>query len=352
MRDSQTDGRAGAYEVAGVDIDSANLFVDRIKPLVRRTSRPEVLAGVGPFAGLFALGKDRREPVLVASADGVGTKLKVAIAAGRYDTVGQDLVNHCVNDILALGAQPLFFLDYLASNGVGVDERVALVEGMVRACEENGCALLGGETADMPDVYQAGDYDLAGFIIGIVERDEIVDGKRIQPGDVILGLPSNGLHTNGYSLVRRIFGIGKGEPAAQARTTLDRPYAELGATLGEALLRPHLSYLGPVRPALRLIKGIAHITGGGLIDNVPRVLPGGVAARFNWGSWPVPPVFDLIQREGSVPQDDMLRTFNMGLGMVLVVAPDAAPEVRALIPEAIPAGAVVPRDSGPAVVVR
>jgi phosphoribosylformylglycinamidine cyclo-ligase len=352
MTDAPSNGKSDAYAVAGVDINSANLFVDKIKSMVGRTSRPEVLAGVGPFAGLFALQGSHRQPVLVASADGVGTKLKVAIAAGRFDTVGQDLVNHCVNDILALGAEPLFFLDYLASNGVGTDDRVALVEGMVRACEENGCALLGGETADMPDVYEAGDYDLAGFIIGMVEKDEIINGHGIQAGDVLLGLPSIGLHTNGYSLVRHIFGIGKGEPAAEAREKLNRYYEELGTTLGDALLRPHPSYLHQVRPALKYIKGIAHITGGGLIDNVPRILPDSVTAQFHWGSWPVLPIYNLIQRQGDVPQDDMLRTFNMGVGMVLVVSPENLVSVRSLVPGATPIGEIVPRENGPSVTIR
>ena len=271
------------YAAAGVDIDAGERLVGRIKELVRSAGRPEVLAGVGPFAGLFRLGQ-YREPVLVASADGVGTKLKVAALLGRYDTIGVDLVNHCVNDVLTAGAEPLFFLDYLASSDLGEEEKVAVVRGLVSACRAAGCALIGGETADMPDLYAPGDFDLVGLIVGAVERDRIIDGSSIEEGDVLLGLPSSGLHTNGYSLVRQVFGIGKGgDPVRQGRI-LDRYYPGLGVTLGEVLLIPHRCYYQELKPLLSHIKGMAHITGGGIPGNVARILPDGLR-RAQGGAW-------------------------------------------------------------------
>jgi phosphoribosylformylglycinamidine cyclo-ligase len=328
------------YAAAGVDIGAAERLVGRIKELVRSAGRPEVLAGVGPFAGLFRLGQ-YREPVLVASADGVGTKLKVAALLGRYDTVGVDLVNHCVNDILTAGAEPLFFLDYLASSDLGEEEKVAVVRGLVSACRAAGCALIGGETADMPDIYAPGDFDLVGFIVGVVERDRIIDGSSIEEGDVLVGLPSSGLHTNGYSLVRQVFGIGKGgDPAAQ-RAALDRYYPGLGVTLGEVLLVPHRCYYQELRPLLGHIKGMAHITGGGIPGNVARILPEGVAARFDRGSWRVLPIFDLIQKTGKISDDEMYRVFNMGLGMVLACSQEGASAVQQSLPEAKAVGRVV-----------
>jgi phosphoribosylformylglycinamidine cyclo-ligase len=328
------------YAAAGVDIGAAERLVGRIKELVRSAGRPEVLAGVGPFAGLFRLGQ-YRGPVLVASADGVGTKLKLAALLGRYDTVGVDLVNHCVNDILTAGAEPLFFLDYLASSDLGEEEKVAVVRGLVSACRAAGCALIGGETADMPDLYAPGDFDLVGFIVGVVERDRIIDGSSIEEGDVLVGLPSSGLHTNGYSLVRQVFGIGKGGDPTAERAVLDRYYPGLGLTLGEVLLIPHRCYYQELKPLLGHIKGMAHITGGGIPGNVARILPDSLAARFDRGLWRVPPIFELIQKTGRISDDEMYRVFNMGLGMVLLCSEEGASAVQQALPEAKAVGRVV-----------
>jgi phosphoribosylformylglycinamidine cyclo-ligase len=340
---------AHTYAAAGVDIDAGSRLAARIKEIVRSAGRPEVLAGVGPFASLFRLG-DYREPVLVASADGVGTKLNVAAAMRRFDTVGVDLVNHCVNDILTTGAEPLFFLDYIAGAELREEDKVAIVQGMASACREASCALIGGETADMPDVYLPHAFDLAGFIVGVVERDRIIDGSTIQEGDALLGLPSNGLHTNGYSLARRIFNVGLGGDPEAERAALHRTYPEIVMTLGEALLAPHLCYYRQVKPVLGYLKGIAHITGGGIIDNVPRILPEGLAARFGRGTWKVPPIFTLIQREGNVSDDEMYHVFNMGLGMVLVCAASELKRVRSRLPEARLVGRVVPQSGDKRVV--
>ncbi|MBM3779810.1 MAG: phosphoribosylformylglycinamidine cyclo-ligase [Acidimicrobiia bacterium] len=308
------------YKSAGVDIDAGHETVRRIRGLARSTFTPEVLSDIGAFGGLFRLDTGRfRDAVLVSSADGVGTKLKVAFLANRHDTVGEDLVNHCVNDILVQGAEPLFFLDYLATGRLSPDVAVAIVGGMSRACRENGCALLGGETAEMPGFYRDGEYDLAGFIVGVVERSAIVDGRTIASGDALIGVPSSGLHTNGYSLARRVV-------FDQLGLRVDSQVPELGTTVGEALLQPHRSYLAMVKPGLagHRIKGMAHITGGGITDNLPRVLPRGTAAVINRASWEVPALFRWLQQAGSVPPDDMLRTFNMGIGLVIVTAPAQA----------------------------
>ena len=272
-----------------------------------------------------------------------GTKVKLQAAAGRLDLCGPDILGHSVNDILACGAEPIFFLDYIAGNGLTVEQKQTLVEGVARACADAGCALLGGETADMPDVYAPGAFDLAGFIVGVVERDRIIDGSRIEAGDILLGLASSGLHTNGYSLVRRVFDVGRGGDPDAERAALYRTYPELGLTLGEALLVPHRCYYREVKPLLPHLKGIAHITGGGLIDNVPRVLPEGLAARFDRGSWRVPPIFTLIQRQGKVSEEEMYRVFNMGLGLVLVCGPAAVDAVKSLLPELMIVGQVVPQ---------
>ncbi|MBI2857264.1 MAG: phosphoribosylformylglycinamidine cyclo-ligase [Chloroflexi bacterium] len=318
------------YAGAGVDIDSADRVKSRLKKIARTTFRPEVLADIGLFGGLFQM-PPGAQPVLVSSVDGVGTKLKVAAAMKRYDTVGQDLVNHCINDILCCGAEPLFFLDYLAMGRL-VPERVeALVSGLAVACKEHRCALVGGETAEMPGMYHGDDFDLAGFIVGVVERDAIKDGKAIAPGDAVLGLPSSGLHTNGYSLVRSIF----------KETELNRYYPEIGRTLGEELLQVHRCFLPVLRPVLSRLKGLAHITGGGLEGNVPRVLPGGVAVRLRRGSWLVPAIFSLIQQAGGVDTEEMYRVFNMGVGMVVICAADQVEEVSRVVPEAFPVGEVV-----------
>jgi phosphoribosylformylglycinamidine cyclo-ligase len=323
-----------------VDIEAADALVSRFADLAISARRPEVLADIGPFAGLFKLG-DYREPVLVASTDSVGTKVKLAVVAGRYDTVGHDLVNHCVNDILTSGAQPLFFLDYIGNTGLTDDAKADIVRGCVEACRAVDCSLLGGETADMPGTYKEGDFDLVGFIVGVVERDALIDGSAIREGDVLLGLPSNGLHTNGYSLVRKLFDIGMdGEPNAE-RERLNANYPGLEGTLGEALLVTHRCYLPPLRPALGRLRGIAHITGGGIQGNVPRIMPEGLGARIDRHSWHVPAIFQLIQQEGGIDEDEMYRAFNMGLGIVLAVSPDDTAQVQSLIPEAFVCGEVI-----------
>ncbi len=303
-----------SYAAAGVDIDQANQSVALIKQAVARTMTPAVISGVGGFGAMYQLA-GYREPVLVSSTDGVGTKLRVAIDAGRLDTVGIDLVNHCVNDILTCGARPLFFLDYIGLGRLVPDDVAQVVSGMASACEGTGCALIGGETAEMPGTYKEGDFDLVGFIVGAVERSQVIDGKRdIRPGDVLLALPSSGLHTNGYSLVRRVF---DGVP-------LDRFMPELGRTLADELLTPHRCYLDDVA-ALRQkvqVRGLAHITGGGFIDNLPRVLPEGCGALIRAGSWEVPPIFELLSK--TVPLEECYRVFNMGVGMVVVVSPEDA----------------------------
>ena len=304
------------YSDAGVDIDAATRATDKIKELARRTFNARTLSEIGSFGGMFdGAFPQLKQPVLVASADGVGTKLKIAFITGVHNTVGRDLVSHCVNDILVQGARPLFFLDYIATGKLLPEVVAAIVEGVADGCRENGCVLLGGETAEMPDFYSAGEYDIAGFIVGVADRDKIIDGKEIVPGDVLLALPSVGLHTNGYSLARKLFfevaGYG-------ADTYLDKS----GMTVGEALLQPHISYLKTLDGLLDsgLIKGLAHITGGGLTDNIPRILPAGCAVEIDKGSWPTLPVFKLMQEIGNVSEAEMYRTFNMGVGMVVVTS--------------------------------
>jgi phosphoribosylformylglycinamidine cyclo-ligase len=315
------------YKSSGVDIDAGHEVVRRIKGLARGTFTAGVLSDIGSFGGLFSLDPSRADgPVLVASADGVGTKLKVAFLAHRHDTIGEDLVNHCVNDILVQGATPLFFLDYLATGRLSPDVAVAVVEGLARACRANGCALLGGETAEMPGFYADGEYDLAGFIVGTVERHRLIDGRGIVPGDVLLGLPSAGLHTNGYSLARKIvfdvLGLGA-----------DSYVSALGATVGEALLAPHRTYLPVVKSLLGTgrVKGMAHITGGGITDNLPRILPAGTAARVRRSAWPRPPLFSWLVEAGRVPVVDAYRTFNMGIGLILVVGAGQVAEALATL---------------------
>jgi phosphoribosylformylglycinamidine cyclo-ligase len=311
------------YKTSGVDIEAGNETVRRIRGLARSTFTPSVLSDIGSFGGLFRIEPGRyKDPVLVSSADGVGTKLKVAFLANRHDTVGVDLVNHCVNDILVQGAEPLFFLDYLATGRLSPAVAEAIVSGMASACRENGCALLGGETAEMPGFYSDGEYDIAGFIVGAVDRDQLLTGRAIAPGDVLVGVPSSGLHTNGYSLGRSIVFDHLG-------LTVDSHVSELGTTVGRALLEPHRSYLPLIRPLLasRAIKGMAHITGGGITDNLPRILPPGTGAQVRLGSWEVPALFRFLQDSGRVPQQDMLRTFNMGIGLIIVTASDTAAEI-------------------------
>jgi len=313
-----TDKTPSAYAAAGVDIDTKMQALADMRDAVRATYGPEVLWGIGAFGGLFDVSRltKMRAPVLVASTDGVGTKTIVAAALGSYATLGWDIVNHSINDILVQGAEPLFFLDYVAAPKIEAQVIVSIVSGMAEACKAAGCALLGGETAEMPGVYAPGKLDVVGTIVGLVERDQIIDGSTICPDDVLIGLPSSGLHTNGYSLVRAIW----------TPERYDRHVAALGRTLGEALVEPHRSYLPAVRAIRQVvpIKGLAHITGGGFPDNLPRILPEDVAVVLERNAWEVPPLFQLIEREGNVDHDEMYRVFNMGMGMVVFVAPDQA----------------------------
>jgi phosphoribosylformylglycinamidine cyclo-ligase len=329
--------QTNTYAAAGVDIAAGQRAVDLMAGAVRATYGPEVLAGIGAFGGLFDASqlKGMAAPVLVASTDGVGTKTKVAARLNRWDTIGQDLVNHCINDILVQGAAPLFFLDYVASSKIDAQQIATVVTGVARACRESGCALLGGETAEMPGVYEPGEIDLAGTIVGVVDRAKLVDGSRIRAGDAILGLPSSGLHTNGFSLARR----------ALADVDLGAALPGGAGSIGDALLAVHRSYL----PAVRRLwdagvdaRGMAHITGGGFIDNLPRILPAGVGASIHRGTWPELPIFGLIQRSGQIADAEMFHVFNMGLGM-LVVVPAAQTEVAltALSGEAYAVGEIV-----------
>ncbi len=313
------------YRDAGVDIDAGDALVDRIKPLAARTMRPGVLAGIGGFGALFELPKKYREPVLVSGTDGVGTKLRLAFDWNRHDTVGVDLVAMSVNDILVQGAEPLYFLDYFACGKLSVDTAAAVVGGIARGCELSGCALIGGETAEMPGMYPEGEYDLAGFAVGAVEKSAIIDGKSIRPGDVILGLASSGAHSNGYSLVRKIL------ERAGARPDQDFH----GQPLADVVMAPTRIYVKQVLAALEqhgtAIKGLAHITGGGLLENVPRILQAGLSARLHRDGWQMPKLFQWLQQQGAVADNEMYRVFNCGIGMVLVVAPEQADAVAATL---------------------
>jgi len=314
------------YQDAGVNIAAGEAAVEKIKPAVARTRRPEVLGGLGGFAGLFALDVQKYpEPVLVSGTDGVGTKLRIAFQMNKHDTVGQDAVAMCVNDILVQGAEPLFFLDYIAVGKLDPQQVATVVCGIAAACEIAGCALIGGEMAEMPGFYQDEEYDIAGFAVGVVNRDRLIDGSRIRPGDRLLGLRSSGLHSNGYSLVRKIF-------AGQALETV---FPELGAPLGDVLLTPTRIYVRPVRALLEQIDvpGLAHITGGGFTENLPRVLPAGCGLEIVTGSWPVPPIFELVQRLGQVEDREMYRTFNMGIGFVVIVHPEDEAQALAILRE-------------------
>jgi len=299
------------------------------------------LSGIGSFGGLFEF-KGYKQPVLVSSVDGVGTKLKIASALARHDTIGIDIVNHCVNDIFTCGAQPLFFLDYIAMGKLVPEQVAAIAKGLAEACREVGCALIGGETAEMPGLYAGEDYDLVGFVIGVVEKAKIIKGEAIAASDAIIGLPSSGLHTNGYSLVRKIFGVDE----------LKKRYPELGRTLGEALLEPHRCYYNQLKPLLPFIKGMAHITGGGLIDNVPRILPQGVMTQFNSRAWTVPPIFQLIRQRGNIDANEMFRVFNMGIGMVVICSPDNVGKLTEALPEAKVVGEVVKQKGEARVVIK
>ena len=331
------------YTAAGVNIDVADKAKELIGKQAHTTLRPEVLTDLGFFGGLFEF-KGYRNPVLVSSVDGVGTKLKIALALAKHDTIGIDLVNHCVNDILTSGAEPLFFLDYIAMGKLVPEQVESIAKGLAQACREVGCALIGGETAEMPGLYTGEDYDLVGFIIGVVEKDKIIMGKPIVAGDTIIGLPSSGLHTNGYSLVRKIFG--------ETPSALNARYPELGRTLGEELLEPHRCYYHQLQPLLPRIKGMAHITGGGLIGNVPRVLPQGIAAQFHSQTWTVPPIFQLIQQRGNVEQNEMYRVFNMGIGMVVICSPENVTQLTEALSGAQVIGEVVKQEGERRVIIK
>src|SRR5256714_4324526 len=309
--------KAATYAEAGVDIDAATRATEKIRELARTTFNTRTLSEIGSFGGMFdGAFPEMRQPVMVASADGVGTKLKVAFVTGIHDTVGRDLVNHCVNDILVQGARPLFFLDYIATGRLSPDTITSIIEGITNGCRANGCVLLGGETAEMPGFYATGEYDVAGFIVGVVDREKIIDGRTIEAGDVVLGLPSVGLHTNGYSLARKLF-------FEDAGYSPNRFIDELGETVGAVLLKPHVSYLKVLEGLLdsSLIKGLAHITGGGLLENIPRILPEETSVEIKCDSWPALPIFTLMQRLGNIDEPEMYRTFNMGIGMVVVCSP-------------------------------
>ena len=318
-----------SYSDAGVDIDASNAAKEKIKRLARATFNERTLTEIGSFGGMFdAAFPQMRQPTLVASADGVGTKLKIAFATNTHDTIGRDLVNHCVDDILVQGARPLFFLDYIATGKLSPETIAAIVEGVARGCRENNCVLLGGETAEMPGFYSANEYDVAGFIVGIVDREKVIDGKNIKAGDAVLALPSAGLHTNGYSLARKLF---FDVAVYDVKTHL----APLDATVGAALLRPHVSYLNALEGLLNknIIKGLAHITGGGLLENIPRILPENLSVEIRRGAWPVLPVFSLMQEIGNVSEAEMYRTFNMGVGMIIISAIENMEAIKAHVRE-------------------
>ncbi len=304
------------YKQAGVNIDEADVAVGSIREMAQKTFNANVLTDIGSFGGGFRL-KGYRQPVLVSSADGVGTKLKIAFLTGRHSTIGEDLVNHCVNDIAVQGAEPLFFLDYFATGKLNARVAASVVSGIARGCERNRCALIGGETAVMPGLYKDREYDLAGFIVGVVEKKRMITGASIKPGDILLGLPSTGLHTNGYSLARKLLFEIAGH---DVNTKVD----ELGTSLAKELLKLHRSYLAPLRALHNkgILKGAAHITGGGITDNTPRILPKGLGVRIDIGSWPVLPVFELLRKIGDIPEADWRRTFNLGIGMIFVVSAD------------------------------
>jgi phosphoribosylformylglycinamidine cyclo-ligase len=318
------------YADAGVDLERAKRAKQRIKYLAHKTFTKSVLSEIGSFGGMFALDKKKyKDPVLVASVDGVGTKLKVAFEMNLHHTVGADLVNHCVNDIAVQGAAPLFFMDYFATGKLDPEVAEKVVTGIAEACKHNGCALIGGETAEMPGFYEKGDYDLAGFIVGIVEREKVITGKQVAPGDVLVGLASNGLHTNGYALARKLlFGIARYSPETYVNQIKNK--------VGNELMRTHKSYWPVVKKLVdaEAVSAMAHITGGGITGNLPRVLPKGTAAVIDMGSWPIQPVFTHLQHLGNIPQDEVFRTFNMGIGMILVVPPKKFAKVQSVLERA------------------
>lgn len=333
------------YREAGVDIDAQDQALARIKEMVKSTYTPGVLSEQGAFGGLFTMPSKMKNPVLVSSADGVGTKLKIAFMTGRHDTVGRDLVQHCINDILVQGARPLFFLDYLATGHLDPETAAAVISGVAGGCVDAGVALLGGETAEMPGFYAEGEYDLAGFIVGVVEKKKILDGSRVREGDVLIGLASDGLHTNGYSLARHVL-FGK-----MGLSPRDRP-KNLDASIADELLKPHRCYLNALWPELEKnrIHAMAHITGGGLVDNLPRVLPEGCRGLIKVGSWEIPEIFRLLATEGEIPESEMWRSFNMGLGMVLVVDPKNLSELMRGLKDrgcpGLPVGTIIAGERG------
>jgi phosphoribosylformylglycinamidine cyclo-ligase len=335
----------GAYALAGVDISAADKTKDLIKDLVRPTFGPEVLTDIGHFGAFFKL-KQYTDPVLVSSADGVGTKLKIAVLMEKHDTVGMDLVNHCTNDILCCGASPLFMLDYVGLGKLQPQKVASIVSGLAEACKEVGCALIGGETAEMPGIYKSTDYDLVGFIVGVVEKDRVISGENIAEGDIVVGLPSSGLHTNGYSLVRKVFGIDRDA------ISLKMIYPELGRTLGEALLQPHRCYHNDLKPFLGEIHGLAHITGGGLVGNIPRVLPESCSVRLDRSAWQVPSIFDLVQKRGSIKDEEMYRVFNMGIGMVAICRQETADKLLSCVADARQIGKIVRADGSERVIIQ
>lgn len=328
---------ADLYKEAGVNIDAGNEAVTRIKSLVKKTFNPQVLGDLGSFGGLYALPvRDFREPVLVSSTDGVGTKLKIAFAMEKYDSIGYDLVNHCVNDILVQGARPMFFLDYIGTGVLKPPVIEAIVSGLAKGCLENQCVLIGGETAEMPGIYSDGEFDLAGTIVGIVERDLLITGSGIAPGDLVLGLASSGLHTNGYSLARKIcFETLKLKPTDMV--------ASLNNSIGMELLQPHRSYFNELYPLItrKRVKGLAHITGGGFYDNIPRILPDGCGVEIQKNTWPILPIFQLLQEAASIPDAEMYRVFNMGIGMAVICSPANLEAIKTAVPEIYQIGQVV-----------
>lgn len=339
------------YKRAGVDIDAGNRFVDLIKPAIKKTMRRGVLTDIGGYGGLFALDSAKyKEPVLVSSTDGVGTKLKLAIELSKFDTIGIDLVAMCVNDIACCGAEPLFFLDYFAMGHLKPEEHKVIVEGIADGCKKVNCALIGGETAEMPDLYAEGDFDLAGFAVGVVDRKDIVDGTEVRVDQKIVGIASSGFHSNGYALIRRV--------VRDRNLDLKKPAAGLDRNLGDMLLEPTKLYSPLVLHLIRNFKvtGIAHITGGGFVDNIPRVIPPGVQVRISKGSWPFPPLMKFIQEQGSIEEDEMYRVFNCGIGLVVIVNSDQADEVchfcEAHGEKAYVIGTVKPRNSGPDIVIE
>lgn len=326
-----------SYEKAGVNLETAQNITDTIKSLAAPTLNENTLGGVGFFGAMYEL-QNYKKPIIVSSTDSVGTKVKIANLMNRYDTVGIDLVNHCINDIFTCGARPLFFLDYIAMSKLEEQKVTGLVKGVADACLNSGCALIGGETAELPGVYPEGEFDLVGFIVGAMEKENIIDSSSIKPGDALLGIASSGIHTNGYSMVRHVFNLDE-NPSA-----IDTRYPELSRTLGEELLEPHRCYYPLLNPILPLIKGMAHITGGGFFENVPRVLPNNLGARFDSTQWQSLPIFDLIQRIGNISKTEMFRVFNMGLGMILVSSVDNVSKIQELVPEAKIVGTVTEKN--------